>query len=58
MRQPEKSLDKNFKFFECLTYKNEKWALSHLSDGKRVVPYEKLRSYKDLGARPEGEFFC
>ena len=31
--------------------------LSHLSDGKGVIQYEKLKSCKDLDARPEGEFF-
>ena len=32
--------------------------LSDLSDGEGVIPYEKLRSQKDLDVRPEGEFFA
>ena len=40
-----------------MTDENKKLVLSHLSDGKGVIPYEKLKSYKGLDARPEGEFF-
>lgn len=53
-----KFLEKTFKSFEFLTDENKESVLLYLSDGKEVIPYEKLRSYEDLEARPEGEFFA
>ena len=49
---------KKFKSFKFLNDKNKDWVLTYLLDGKGVIPYEKLRSYEDLKARPDDEFFA
>ena len=33
------------------------WVLDYLCEGKGVIPYEKIKTYEDLDAAPEGEFF-
>ena len=54
----QKIFEKKFRSFESLTNENKEQVLSDLSDGEGVIPYEKLRSQKDLDVRPEGEFFA
>ena len=36
---------------------DQNWILNYLSIGKGVVPYEKIKSYRSLNSKPDGEFF-
>ena len=33
------------------------WMLDYLCGGKGLIPYEKIKSHKDLDAAAEGDFF-
>ena len=43
--------------FFSLSDENKNWILDYLCGGKRVIPYEKIKTLEDLDVVPEGEFF-
>lgn len=46
-----KIIENDFESFDFLTDEIKDWVLLYLSDGKGMVSYEKLRSYKDVETR-------
>ena len=43
--------------FNALSEENKNWVLGYLCGWKRVIPYEKIKTFDDLDCIPEGEFF-
>ena len=43
--------------FNSLVDDEKNWVLDYLCGGKRVIPYEKIKSHEHLDAVPEGDFF-
>lgn len=50
-RSCRKIVENNFESFDFLTDEIKDWVLSYLSDGKVMISYEKLSSYKDVETR-------
>ena len=44
--------------FKSLTDEEKNFLLDYFSEGKGVIPYERLKSYEDLDAESEGGFFA
>ena len=56
----QKFIEKNERYSrvsELLSDAEKNWVLDYLCEGKGVIPYEKIKTYEDLDAAPEGEFF-